>query len=175
VCVHPSTPGTITGAASVCANQTGVAYSIAAITGATTYNWVVPTGATVASGQGTTSITVNFGTMGGSVKVQAGNACGYSVFKTKTVTITCREGVEQLSIEGLTYFPNPFTDEITFISDENLSSLKIFDLSGRLLETHEEIYSGQEIKCGKSLSRGIYFAEIISEGERKVVKLIKEN
>ena len=171
----PSTPGTITGAASVCANQTGVPFSIAAITGATTYNWTVPAGATVASGQGTTSITVNFGTTAGSVKVRSGNACGYSVFKTKTVSIVCREAEIDLSIKGIILFPNPFTDEFTIISENNISAINIYDVSGRLLETHSTISSDKEIKCGLSLSNGIYFAEIISEDKWKVLRLIKGN
>src|SRR6185295_18242594 len=46
----PPTPGTITGSTTFCSNQQGVAYSIAAVSGATTYNWLVPTGAIVATG-----------------------------------------------------------------------------------------------------------------------------
>src|SRR5206468_4052618 len=53
--------GAISGASTVCAGQSGVAYSISAVSGATTYNWTVPGGAFVVSGQGTTSITVNWG------------------------------------------------------------------------------------------------------------------
>jgi hypothetical protein len=171
----PSAPGTITGAASVCANQSGVPFSITAITGATTYNWVVPAGATVASGQGTTSITVNFGTTAGSVKVRSGNGCGFSAYKTKTVSIVCRDAEMDLSIKGITLFPNPFTHEFTLLSESNLSAINIYDISGRLLETHSTISADHEIKCGSSLSNGIYFAEIIISGERKIVKLIKEN
>jgi hypothetical protein len=171
----PVTPGTITGASSVCANQTGVPFSIAAVTGATTYNWTVPAGATVATGQGTTSITVNFGSSAGSVKVRSGNACGYSTFKSKTVSITCKTGERNELIERITLFPNPFTNEFTFISDGYISVLNIYDVSGRLLEVHESIMTGKEIKCGSLLSRGIYFVEIISSDESKIVKLVKEN
>jgi len=67
------------------------------------------------------------------------------------------------------------TDEFTIISENNISAINIYDVSGRLLETHSTISSDKEIKCGSSLSNGIYFAEIISSEERKVVKLIKEN
>ena len=84
----PAQPGTITGDAAVCANEQGVAYSIEAVNGATTYSWSVPSGATVASGQGTTSITVNFGSSAGDVSVTAGNTCGTSAARTKAVTIT---------------------------------------------------------------------------------------
>ncbi|MCX6270734.1 MAG: PKD domain-containing protein [Bacteroidetes bacterium] len=84
----PGTPGTITGLVNgVCANTSGVVYSIPAVNYATNYTWVVPTGATIASGQGTTSISVNFGSTftSGNVSVTASNACGSG--STKTVTV----------------------------------------------------------------------------------------
>ena len=54
--------GTMSGTSPVCQGQTGVTYSIAAVTGATTYEWSVPSGAAIVSGNGTNSITVDFST-----------------------------------------------------------------------------------------------------------------
>lgn len=51
----PATPGPITDITSAC---TGLSYTIPAVTGATTYNWVVPDNWKIESGQGTTTITV---------------------------------------------------------------------------------------------------------------------
>jgi hypothetical protein len=172
----PSTPGSITGAGSVCTNQSGVAYSIAAVTSATTYNWTVPAGATVASGQGTTSITVNFGVSGGSVKVQAGNACGFSAFQTKTVSITCKEISENVSAiaADISLYPNPFTTSVTFISENDRASIRVYDCYGRLVESHDDIPMGQKIECCSTLAGGIYMAEILFSENRKLVKLIKQ-
>ncbi len=74
----PVAPGVVTGTASVCAGATGVAYSVAAVTGATGYAWTLPVGATIASGAGTRSITVNFGAtaVSGTITAAAQNACG---------------------------------------------------------------------------------------------------
>lgn len=83
----PAQPGLITGLQTVCANQTGVTYSIGAVTGATSYVWTVPAGATITAGQGTTSITVNWGTTGGNVCVSAVNACGTSTPRCLAVTV----------------------------------------------------------------------------------------
>ena len=82
-----SAPGAITGSTSPACNATGIPYSIAAVTGATGYNWTVPTGATVATGQGTTATTVNFGAVSGNVCVSASNACGTSAPSCVTVTL----------------------------------------------------------------------------------------
>lgn len=74
----PGTPGTISGQTSVCAGATNVAYSVAAVSNATSYVWTLPAGATVASGSGTRSITVNFDATAasGDISVLAQNACG---------------------------------------------------------------------------------------------------
>lgn len=83
----PATPAAITGSNQVCAGQS-VTYTIAAVTGATVYNWTVPAGATINSGQNTTSLNVTWaGGSGGNVCVSAGNACGTSDTTCLSVTI----------------------------------------------------------------------------------------
>jgi large repetitive protein len=75
----PSTPGTISGCAIGLCRKTGVVYSVAAVSGATSYVWTLPAGATGAST--TNSITVAFGTAftgTGVITVKAKNACGTS-------------------------------------------------------------------------------------------------
>ncbi len=57
--VAPLTPSAISGAVSVCAKQTGVAYSVPDITGST-FNWTV-NGGTIVSGNGTHAILVDWG------------------------------------------------------------------------------------------------------------------
>jgi hypothetical protein len=88
----PATPGTITqgnpSGTSVCSGASGVTYSIAAVTQATTYNWTIPIGASVTAGQGTTSITVEWGNASsGNVSVTAQNSCGTSPASNQTITV----------------------------------------------------------------------------------------
>jgi subtilisin-like proprotein convertase family protein len=82
----PAQPGTISGNNNICSGST-ITYSIAAVTGATSYTWTVPTGATINSGQGTTSISITFGTTGGNVGVVAINACGNSPIRNRAITV----------------------------------------------------------------------------------------
>jgi hypothetical protein len=73
----PAAPGTISGLSSgICENTTS--YTIAAVPGATSYNWTVPGGVTVNSGQGSTSLNVTFPTSfsSGTISVSASNSCG---------------------------------------------------------------------------------------------------
>ncbi len=79
----PAAPGTITGADAPCVGSSQT-YSVAAVTGATSYTWILPSGWTGTST--TNSITTTVGTTSGSISVWAGNTCGLSAPTTKTVT-----------------------------------------------------------------------------------------
>ncbi len=80
VVVSPAAPnaaGAITGSASVCAGETTLAYTVAAVTNATNYTWTVPSGWSITDGQGTASITATAGGAGtGDITVVASNSCG---------------------------------------------------------------------------------------------------
>ena len=162
----PATPGTITGLASVCSNQTAVAYSITPINGATSYTWTVPTGATVATGQTTNAITVNFGSTAGNVSVYATNACGNSNTKSLAVAITCR--AEEVSENEIELFPNPTTENINVVfsneKDEN-ARMKIYNSVGQLMMYEEVIINaGQNEKSFdvSSFAKGGYILLIES-------------
>lgn len=87
-CLLPDQPGSITGEILVNAT-TSETYSIAPVSGATSYTWSVPIGWIINSGQGSTSINVTTGIAGqnGSVSVVAENACGASTAQSLAVTI----------------------------------------------------------------------------------------
>ncbi|WP_162054416.1 ice-binding family protein [Pontibacter pamirensis] len=73
----PDVPGAITGTQAVCGSSTQN-YSIAAVSGATSYAWTVPAGWVILNGQGTTAIEVKAGTAAGDITVTAVNGCGDS-------------------------------------------------------------------------------------------------
>jgi hypothetical protein len=83
----PTTPGTITGNTTVCEGGTAT-YTIAAVPGATSYNWTVPTGSMIQSGQGSVSITVIWGMNSGNVSVASVNSCGNSPASNLAVTVS---------------------------------------------------------------------------------------
>lgn len=83
----PSTPGAISGDLTPCENELGVQYSIAAVPGASSYNWQVPAGASISSGANTNTITVDFASSGGTVSVTASNSCGTSAASSITVNL----------------------------------------------------------------------------------------
>jgi hypothetical protein len=86
----PATPGTISGPTNVCeyvGTSTQVTYSIAAVSGATSYTWSMPTNAVLVSGQGTTSVQVTFnaGYIPSVMRVKAVSACGSSSDASLTI------------------------------------------------------------------------------------------
>ncbi|MCZ2444188.1 MAG: hypothetical protein LC101_10490, partial [Flavobacteriales bacterium] len=85
-CIEERPRVDITGPLQVCRNQTGVIYSIPAITGVVTYNWTA-TNATIISPLNSTSATINFGTGNAQIIVQAiyGNC---STFNIDTINVT---------------------------------------------------------------------------------------
>lgn len=91
ITVNPGTaaPSTsaITGTSPVCANATGVVFSVTNTPGST-YNWSVPAGATITAGQTTNSITVTFGATSGTVSCTETNLCGPGTPVTYNVTVT---------------------------------------------------------------------------------------
>jgi hypothetical protein len=101
----PDSPSSIDGLTEVCADDTGISYTIAAVATATTYNWTVPAGATITSGVGTTSITVDFGAGVGDVCVNAENSIGVSADQCLVISASNSCGSAPSSpgnIEGLT-------------------------------------------------------------------------
>lgn len=131
-----SDPGTINGPASVCAHQTGVAYDVAAVTGATSYIWTVPTDAIIASGAGTNSITVDFGAVAGAVTVRAENSCGISGTRSLGVAMPCR--IADGTSIALQAYPNPVSDllHLTFtLEQQGMVDILVIDLSGKVLNT----------------------------------------
>jgi hypothetical protein len=108
-CTKPAQPGTIAGNTSVTAGTTNT-YSIAAVSGATSYTWTLPSGWTGTSS--TTSITATAGSAGGTISVKANNLCGSGTARTLTVTVsgtsanlalnkpTATSSVEAVGFEG---------------------------------------------------------------------------
>ncbi len=90
-----------------------------------------------------------------------------------SVTITCKsfDADESLAVN---IFPNPSSDYfiITTNNFDANAAIKIYDLTGKLLETNQLIFD--EIKIGNELPTGMYFARVELNGEMKeVIKLVK--
>lgn len=95
-----SAPGTITGAAGVCRNSSGIVYSVAPVAGAISYQWTLPSGATGFSTSN--SITLAFGNeyAGGFLCVAAVNACGAGAMSCMSVPVYATYASQPLPVSG---------------------------------------------------------------------------
>ena len=167
----PLKPATITGPTTVCANQTGLSYSVTTQPGVT-YNWSGPAGVSILSGQGTGAVTVKWGTVTGSIKVIASNSCGSAVAKTSKVTVGCREG-DFGSIEA-SLVPNPGNGQavINFNNDPGNYVVTVNNILGQLLYTERSSDNQYELKM-QGKTAGLYLVSVQFEsGEKKVLRMI---
>jgi hypothetical protein len=179
----PSTPASITGPASVCANQQNVGFSVTATSGLT-YTWTVPSGASIVSGQGTSAVVVNFGATAGNVGVKANNSCGSSSTRTKAVSIApCRLGDELAEQAGnsewnnAVIFPNPGYGNITIASlniDED-AVLRVFTANGQLLR-NEVIPANTEtwMLNLETEAKGLYLIQIETKEGAQNLRYVKD-
>jgi hypothetical protein len=186
----PSIPAAISGLASVCAKQAGVVYSIAAVSGATSYTWTVPSLAKITSGQGTNSITVTFAAKGGDVTVVAKNTCGSATRSLPVSVITCSKtsvsSIGQLEMQvatqepvvGIRAYPNPVKDivqlEFAAIPD-GMYTLTVVDGIGKLVRTFNLAVGNNRATVNLSgLAKGIYFLHLTDGKKGRSVKVIHE-
>jgi len=146
----PVAAGTITGNATVCQGQTGVTYSVAAITGATGYTWSLPTGASITAGTNTNNITVSYSTsaVSGNITVRGTNGCGngtvsanYVVTVNSLPTITgtlsvCLGSTTQLSGSGTPAVTNPWVSATPGVATVSSSGLVISVSAGTSVITY---------------------------------------
>lgn len=178
---RPATAGAISGSSAVCKSSVTSVYSIAAIPGATSYQWTASNGATV-SGSGT-SVTINFINVGaGSFTLTARgvNACGAAQSSAKTVTVNnCRIASDEIT-SMLSAYPNPAFDfaTLTFESVEaSVYEIQVTDLSGKIVLKQNGTSVQGENKAEldmRNLSQGIYIIHLSHEGQTQQLKIVKE-
>ena len=75
----------------------------------------------------------------------------------------------------ITIFPNPSSShfELAIRGDiKNPVTIKVTDISGRVVEQYEKVSATTILKIGRKLNAGTYFVEAIQGDQRKFVKII---
>ena len=84
----PSAPAAIIGADSLCAGSDSVLYMIAAVSGATFYQWDIPSAWAVNADSNSRSIYLSVNDSSASISISASNICGTSSVLSKAINIT---------------------------------------------------------------------------------------
>jgi len=100
---RPGAAEPISGPSTVMQGQTGVIFSVAAITNASGYNWSLPPGASITAGENSNSITVSFsGTaVSGIITVLGTNSCGNGVVSANFDLTVTSSVPENISVAGI--------------------------------------------------------------------------
>lgn len=138
-CTTPAQPGAISGSSTLCSG-TSATYSVAAVSGATTYTWTLPSGWTGTST--TNSITVSSGTSSGNITVTANNACGSSTAST-------------MAVSGSTYSLSSSTTGVTCYGGNN-GSATVTPSGGTGPFTYSWSPSGGSNATANNLAAGSY-------------------
>jgi hypothetical protein len=93
---------------------------------------------------------------------------GSNVPAARISTSTASPEVDQpttISKFDLKAYPNPTKDPMT---------LKVIDLSGKVIEVRNNLVAGQTLQLGNNYRPGMYFVELIQGDKRRIVKLVKQ-
>lgn len=84
--------------------------------------------------------------------------------------------VEELELKSkVKIYPNPVSDLLHITYGENIDSISIYDVNGRLLQTIAFLGNSTEQKIDfKDFSSGVYFIKMKSTGASVVEKVIKD-
>ena len=77
-------------------------------------------------------------------------------------------GIEELATESVTVYPNPVTSEFQ-VSNENVKSVELLDLSGNLIETWDVQLS---YTVPNSLTTGVYLVRVTTENSIGVARIM---
>ncbi len=127
---QPATPSPINGPSELCMlTLKSFTYSVAQVTGASSYTWEVPSGWIIESGQNTSIISVKSSRTMGDVKVRANNASGSSNFRVKTIGLKPNPATPG-SVFGATFVTPGTTYEYSVGAVQNADSYSWFVPSG---------------------------------------------
>ncbi len=179
----PATPAVIYGDHNPCKREFNL-YWVDAIPGAASYVWSVPAGTTIISGQGTDTIAITTGSGSGNLTVFAVNGCGTggtaSIFLSVACRImdTTRVASDRYDFNAV-FYPNPAHEVLNVVfnsPDENDYSLKIFDMTGRLVmdEMKKADMGNNVVELNLNFVGGIYIVSLTSGELNKKAKIIVE-
>ena len=95
---------------------------------------------------------------------------------TKTNPETVPEKTSNASLEVAAY-PNPtssnYTIRVNAANAKDRILLQVFDVSGRIVETRNNVSAGSTFTLGDNYRPGSYFIRVIQGKEHKEIKLVK--
>ncbi|MDQ3844620.1 MAG: T9SS type A sorting domain-containing protein, partial [Bacteroidota bacterium] len=125
---------------------------------------------------------------GGGILVSGSDASKQVTNTTSTKVVgsnvnTINTAVEEVTPEAIgklkvAVYPNPSTRYFTLQINSNITkdaiTLRVVDLSGKLVELRNNLQAGQTLRLGDKYRPGMYFVEVLQGNGREVLKLVKQ-
>ncbi len=86
-----------------------------------------------------------------------------------------RSSKENLEVNIMPNPSNSFFNVVIKGNNTNPVTLRVFDISGQVIEKQEKIASNSTLQLGHKWRGGSYFVEVIQGDQRKFLKIIKVN
>lgn len=90
-----------------------------------------------------------------------------------TLNIGEEMGTSDLEGSSFSYYPNPVKDVLNVKSDQQISDIRIYDLTGREVFAQTINSNSGEVRINH-LQPGIYVIKAIVDGKREIFKIIKK-
>ena len=123
-------------------------------------------------------MTVNFATSAGNVKVRGNNTCGSGSYRTKAISIVCREASDLNSETSLSYYPSPVSGIMNvsfYIQKASDYTIILNDVSGKkLMQMNCQSVIGQNEQQLDltGFAPGIYMMTFINDNARTIKKVL---
>jgi len=144
--IIPSAAGSISGATSICQNQTAVTYTVPAIAYATSYIWTLPNGANGTSSTNTINIDYTSSFISGNITVKGQNSCGIGLLSTIAITVSLLPTNQILLNEPFDYPIGSFLSGLGWTAHSGVGTNTIPIVNGNLNYNAYPLSSGQMVK-----------------------------
>lgn len=141
--------------------------------GGATWNWYSGTCGGTPEGTGVSIVVTPTVTASYYVRAEGGCLSGPGVCSgANLITVQTCTGLDELQNNNLIQiFPNPFKDKIYFVTDKRISSIEIYDATGKLLIQESDV---SEIDLS-NISSGLLIVKTkLEDGHINMKKLVKE-
>lgn len=99
------------------------------------------------------------------------NSCGTDVI-TKVITINSTVGLDALSLEGLSIYPNPASSEVTVsITDATESFVTVYSVTGAILINQQSFFNSTKINV-ENWEAGVYFVKVDNNGASSTQRIV---
>ncbi|MEI6883897.1 MAG: choice-of-anchor tandem repeat GloVer-containing protein [Bacteroidota bacterium] len=152
-------------------------YTIAPVSGASSYSWLLlPTSAGVISGYGTTgTVTWNPAFLGlAQIRVVALNTCGESNYSAIKYTFADNvTGIAEPGMSSAVIYPNPNDGSFYIRSEKKIDKVIIRDMIGRTIDEVNSPADGYRFNYTQS--NGTYFVQIFGKDSNIIRKIVIQN